>query len=560
MGIECFFSGHNYAQDCERCLRCGKQRPGAHSWFVPANDPARHHCSTCGRYGPSVLELWPSCGCPVCARLRRARVGDLVERLSSANGKTYEKTRYQGGVYRYTEDPSEAATALAVLTHRLEHDIEAIDDVVLALVAQLGLVFINVEHACNSPTVREQVDCSQAIQLARQELVRRNGEAALAGLEPAPGIGVDAAGFGQPVAQWESAADVDFAADWPSQVLRGPAATARAEPGVIADEIRIERVDGIGGETPSLALCRSGQGVYWQGAYRDRLQYIDLALGTRLEAFDGDHVGHFVPLTGERVALTVAHSNLQFCDAGRPLDAVWAATEPASLMNGMLWVKHGGRLVLVGHAGPVCALATPKTDSHVRWAHSSRNLLLLAHRATDERDPTPWYHRPSWYELVELDESLGSSESRLILSESEQLGYGNFELGRDNELIYVELPKNDGVSDSSRAKIRRLNLDSLTSEAVLEEPRSVTYLHAGASGRLLWVERNATAEDRLMHFDPADGSCGAVLDFPHAPRWLQVDERWTRLVYYGGIGRQAELYNAALAPGLEPLEAIKAST
>jgi hypothetical protein len=104
--------------------------------------------------------------------MRNRDVSTLVGFISSKNGHCYPKFR-AFGVYSFSEDPDEALLALAVLTARLQHEVQKVDGHDLAKVASLTSVTIHVQGPCDEPCKPKNIDCGTAIQLARQELARR---------------------------------------------------------------------------------------------------------------------------------------------------------------------------------------------------------------------------------------------------------------------------------------------------------------------------------------------------------------------------------------------------
>jgi hypothetical protein len=62
MQLRCFFGGHDWAEDCEKCANCKKTRPDAHSWDGCA-------CSKC-KVTRDEEHRWSGCKCSQCGIIR----------------------------------------------------------------------------------------------------------------------------------------------------------------------------------------------------------------------------------------------------------------------------------------------------------------------------------------------------------------------------------------------------------------------------------------------------------------------------------------------------------
>jgi hypothetical protein len=196
MRIRCLFGMHDFSMNCEKCQKCGQERENAHVWrdfspefeicdrcsrkrshqwkveTLPSSHPLEHWCPVCHRSGP-IFELWRTCACPKCKEVRAQSVATLVDTISRKNGRSHWKSR-DGGAYRFHEDPTEVPLGLAVLTDRLKREARNIDRDELKRVTTLSSVIIHIQRACDEGCKQENIDCSVAVQLARQELERRN--------------------------------------------------------------------------------------------------------------------------------------------------------------------------------------------------------------------------------------------------------------------------------------------------------------------------------------------------------------------------------------------------
>jgi len=118
------------------------------------------------------MNVWPTCNCPACTRIRSSDVSGLVDIILTKNNTEYRK----GGpphVYEFSEDPNEVPLALTVLSDRLERDVDSLGEDALAKVASIPNVIIHVQGPCDEPPQPEHLDCSAIIQKARQEIERR---------------------------------------------------------------------------------------------------------------------------------------------------------------------------------------------------------------------------------------------------------------------------------------------------------------------------------------------------------------------------------------------------
>ncbi len=142
--------------------------------LLPFDSPGQHQCKTCsGRAG--VLDVWSTCACPDCQTARTRDVGTLISTISTNNENYYWKHK-KSGIYEFSKDPNEVPLALAVLTACLQREARNIDSHDLAKVASLASITIHVQGICNEGCKPQNIDCSAAIQLARQELARRSYE------------------------------------------------------------------------------------------------------------------------------------------------------------------------------------------------------------------------------------------------------------------------------------------------------------------------------------------------------------------------------------------------
>jgi hypothetical protein len=182
MNIRCMFGVHDwvdFSKNSEKCKRCAREQP--HTWerrtiSLPSGSPGLHRCKSCGRTG-WPLEVWKDCYCPDCQRFRGYDIGTLVSTISTKNGSYYRKHKgtYNGVFldYEFTENPNEAPLALAVLTERLREAAGDLGEHDLERVTSLTSVTIHVQGPCNEPCRAKDLDCSTAIQLARQALLSR---------------------------------------------------------------------------------------------------------------------------------------------------------------------------------------------------------------------------------------------------------------------------------------------------------------------------------------------------------------------------------------------------
>ncbi len=173
MSFRCMLGFHDFmdfSKGTEKCKRCRQERN--HVWeALPSDSPGQHRCKTCRRMD-AVLNVWPTCSCPVCTIMRNHDVGTLTSIISSKNGHSYWKHK-KGAFYEFDEDPNEVALALAVLTASLQREVQKVDGHTLAKVTSLMNVTIHVQGPCDEPCKPKSIDCGTAIQLARQELARR---------------------------------------------------------------------------------------------------------------------------------------------------------------------------------------------------------------------------------------------------------------------------------------------------------------------------------------------------------------------------------------------------
>ncbi len=518
-----------------------------HTWTSDTDNYKPHglqaQTQTCNRCGTrsETVEDWKTCPCSDCSNLRRKSVSELVNVIAHKHGTSYYKTRRDGGVYVFTEDPHEVPLAVDALTHKLEKEAGELDVRLLANVASIRYLVIAVQGACDESAKNTTVDTSTAVQFARQELAKR-GELHIVKNNDLLGQQTVKSRELVKVSDWEYT-DLPRLPDF---AVSQPESDVKPE---LREQVTHAKVD----NHPSCKtafICPQERSIYTVVPRLDDtadLYHVDIAtrnskhlcklkddyllaefIGNSLVFGQGDH--------REQNLIYVSGSELTVVPV---MNGV--ASTVRTTMNGrlVLW-GVSEQLAIVGASGLECQLKLPDSAASSAWGHPRKNILLIDHQPIVDRldpDGVDSWKQPRWYELVRFDERCRLVSSEIILEESEAYQYSKFTFGSDGELLFVDRLQNAALSyDLNSGKLSRATPEGLSVNGEI--------LQANTHGQLLISVENPP---ELYLYDRKSQQGNTLLTFVTDSFTFRVDKNWHNSVSIDTS--TGELFTAELSNG-----------
>ena len=207
-------------------------------------------------------------------------------------------------------------------------------------------------------------------------------------------------------------------------------------------------------------------------------------------------------------------------------------------MNGKLLIRDGQRTCCYIDGKEVGSLDSEPDFIGFAWTHPRQNLALLKYSRDEGNEGEVGYKYSSTYYLATFDNSLNILDQKAILQETQSVKYGQFQVGRENELLFTRRidTNGDNVSnykDTRNANLMSMNLKTLEISVVCEDLKDLWYFKAHKNGRILFYDE--TEEDQggnLWFLDRSSKARHVVMPLDGG-RFMgfNTDENWRKLAY-----------------------------